>query len=78
MQWREHVHLEHEPRPLLGELVERAQERDGRVVHEDVGRADLLDHLGHHAFALLAARQVGLDRDGVPAGGADLVDGLAQ
>ena len=49
VQRREHVHLEHETRSLLGELVERPQERDRGVVHEDVGRADLLDDFGHHA-----------------------------
>ena len=50
----------------------------GCVVDEDVGRADLPDYLGHQSLAFIAAGDVGLDGDGLAAGGLDPVERLLQ
>jgi hypothetical protein len=47
------VHFDHQPRPAFRERVERAQERHGGVVDQNVGRSDFFDELVEYPFPVV-------------------------
>ena len=56
------MHLHHQTHAPVGELVERTKECYGRIVDENVWRADLLDYLGEESFTILGFGEVGRRR----------------
>ena len=75
---RLHLHVEHQRVLLGGEVLDPPEVGHGRVVHQDVGSAELRDRLADQSFAVFRLGQVGLDRDRGAAGRADLLGCFAD
>jgi enoyl-CoA hydratase len=78
MHRRQHMHFDHQPRAPFRELVEGTEKRHSGVVDQDVGRTATFDHFGEESLPVFGLRQVGLDSDGRPAGGGDLLERLPK
>ena len=74
LERRPHLHVHHQPEPLLRKLRHRDEVGDGGVVHQDVDGAERLPGLLDQAVAILGTGQVRLHGDGLPARCLDALD----
>ena len=67
----------HDALPVVaGDVLDRAEDEDRRVVDQHVDRAERFYGAGNHLLDLRLDRHVGLDEDGLAAGIPDQPDGL--